>query len=235
MLVDKEATMSEMAFLACHTCKVDVGLAKVYRDDDGAVIAIVGLNRFDDIHSQIDTRALWRFLAEHVGHHLELIREFSAAYEDVLGSVDVAGENVYSNEGSVVYSDGWPRWDVGGLPRPDWIGPPVPPVGPPIDPIDRLADAAFLACRTCRVAMDLGLVVSDDDRVVAIIGLYRFDDFQSQVNTRAAWRFLTDHIGHHLELSVADDDVKTTFASVNAGEYADGWPPWDFAGLKGPQ
>ena len=51
-------------------------LGRVYKDDDHRLVAIVGLYRFDDAVSQLDTRAAFRFLTEHTGHQLESIREF---------------------------------------------------------------------------------------------------------------------------------------------------------------
>ncbi|MEV0732731.1 hypothetical protein [Polymorphospora sp. NPDC050346] len=88
--------MSEAAWLVCWECRVTLCLGKAVKEEHSdritAYVTPAGVGSVDPVR----TRALWRMMADHVGHPLEVVREFSRRFDDV-GELDENGDDVYAD------------------------------------------------------------------------------------------------------------------------------------------
>ncbi|MBG6134054.1 hypothetical protein [Longispora fulva] len=101
--------MSEGTWLACVDCKVMLPLGRAVKDPatrDIVFIAEYRSGRPARLDERLD-RVLWKMLAEHPGHRLEVVRENSTQLDD-LGEMLTLGEDEIGSPTLEEYLAGWP-------------------------------------------------------------------------------------------------------------------------------
>ena len=107
-------TVSEYGYLLCVDCRVHIWLGKAIKNDDDQIVYFaVGAKEPNWRQSGL-TRSVWKFLADHVGHHLESVREFSERYNQMVEDDPPEGPYVEIGDSSLTgptfdeYLSGWP-------------------------------------------------------------------------------------------------------------------------------
>jgi hypothetical protein len=86
--------MSESGFFLCYDCRVTLALGKASkREDDSINYYLSGVDERNWQQMDLD-RALWKFVADHTGHHVALLREYSREYNDWTVDEDANGPYV---------------------------------------------------------------------------------------------------------------------------------------------
>jgi hypothetical protein len=106
--------VSEYAYLICRDDRVMLGLGRAIKRDDGSVHYFLSGGKQPNSQQPDLDRALWKFLADHTGHRIEVIRESSRAYQD--WTVDQDANGIYRQVGGDARDDipfeqflaGWP-------------------------------------------------------------------------------------------------------------------------------
>lgn len=105
--------MSEYAYLLCLDDRTYIWLGKAVKNDGQIVFFAVG-DEEPNWRQPGLSRSVWKFMADHVGHHLEVVREFSEQYDKMVADDPPEGEYVEigdsSNTGPTFdeYLKGWP-------------------------------------------------------------------------------------------------------------------------------
>jgi hypothetical protein len=107
--------LSESGYLVCNDCRVYIWLGKAVKDEDSRVVYFKVGAAEPNWQQPGLTRAVWKFLADHVGHHLESAREYSDRYDEMV--VDDPPDGSYVEIGDLStngptfekYLEGWPN------------------------------------------------------------------------------------------------------------------------------
>jgi hypothetical protein len=106
--------VSEYGYLLCVDCRIYIWLGKAVKDDDDR-IGYFKIGTGDPNWRQPGlARAVWKFLADHVGHRLESVREFSKRYDEMVVDDPPEGPYVEIGDWSTTgptfeeYLAGWP-------------------------------------------------------------------------------------------------------------------------------
>jgi hypothetical protein len=106
--------LSEYGYLLCVDCRVYIWLGKAIKDDAGDIVYFKVGAAEPNWQQPGLARSVWKFLAEHVGHRLEPVREFSKRYDQMVADDPPEGGYVeigdWSNTGPTFeeYLEGWP-------------------------------------------------------------------------------------------------------------------------------
>ena len=99
--------MAEYAWLVCWQCKVTLALGKAVAADEESERIVCYATAEGVGPEQVDTtKALWRMMADHVGHPMEVVREYSRRFEDI-GELDENGDDVYDDIDIEAYAEGY--------------------------------------------------------------------------------------------------------------------------------
>jgi len=94
--------------LVCEACRLTLTLGDAIRRPSGEVIAFDGaLEKPVDGELPELTRALWKFLADHVGHRLRVASNWDDDFEELAGYVEIGGDEL-DDIPFEEYLDGWP-------------------------------------------------------------------------------------------------------------------------------
>ncbi|HYU14560.1 MAG TPA: hypothetical protein VEL05_00745 [Candidatus Acidoferrum sp.] len=85
--------MSRYGYIACHDCKIDIWLGKALFANGRPVAFHVGQETDPpNSRNELLTRALWKFLAEHAGHHVSILVEGTPGFEALADYGEIGGD-----------------------------------------------------------------------------------------------------------------------------------------------
>lgn len=85
--------MSRYGYLTCHDCEVVVWLGKALFSGDHVVAFRVGSeDALPNSRNDLLTRVLWKFLAEHAGHHIGTLVEGNPDFDKVAEYREIGGD-----------------------------------------------------------------------------------------------------------------------------------------------
>ncbi|BCY15511.1 hypothetical protein [Actinoplanes sp. L3-i22] len=105
--------MSEYGYLLCVDCRVYIWLGKAIQDDTRIIYFAVGSKEPNWRQPEL-AKSVWKFLADHVGHPLESVREFSQRYDQMVaddppeGEYSEVGDTSHTGPTFEEYLSGWP-------------------------------------------------------------------------------------------------------------------------------
>lgn len=105
--------VSEYGYLLCVDCREFIWLGKAVQNDSRIVYFAVG-DKEPNWRQPGLARSIWKFLADHVGHPLESVREFSERYDQIVADDPPEGPYVEIGDSSHTgptfdeYLKGWP-------------------------------------------------------------------------------------------------------------------------------
>jgi hypothetical protein len=87
--------MSQYSYIACRDCQEAIWLGKVVRDKDGNISHFHAGPRGAPPNSKNEslTRALWKFLATHAGHHIFVTTEGDQFYDCIADYREIGGDD----------------------------------------------------------------------------------------------------------------------------------------------
>ena len=106
--------MSEYGYLLCLDDREFIWLGKAIKNDDDKIVYFKVRSGDPNWQQPGLARSVWKFLADHVGHRLEVVREFSEQYDKMVSDDPPEGPYVEigdsSNTGPTFeeYLTGWP-------------------------------------------------------------------------------------------------------------------------------
>lgn len=87
--------MSQYGYLVCHECRDILFLGKFVRPADKPnYFHIGGPNESRNSEKPERTRAVWKFLADHVGHTIAVVTSFDDNFEDVAQYRAIGGDTI---------------------------------------------------------------------------------------------------------------------------------------------
>lgn len=105
--------MSEYGYLLCLDDRTYFWLGKAIKNDGQVVYFKVGDGEPNWRQPEL-ARTVWKFMADHVGHHLEVVREFSAQYDKIVaddppeGPYTEIGDDSFTGPTFAEYLKDWP-------------------------------------------------------------------------------------------------------------------------------
>ncbi|GIJ22151.1 hypothetical protein Vlu01_27750 [Micromonospora lutea] len=184
--------MGASAFLFCSCNRICWGLGKPLSEQPGGTVIRYAGDPGQPVFSQsrLHSSALWKLLADHVGHQLRVAHDWDPELHGQMESgvlpamLDADGE---LDVPLPAYLAGWPEDGFANLLSAGFDG----------------TDEGFLTCERCPERLALGRVLRD--RAGAPL-LFHAGDPGEVANSRqpelnaAAWRFLTVHFQHPLRV-----------------------------------
>jgi hypothetical protein len=173
--------MSDSAELVCFDCKTGLELGWFWNTAEPRYIFTPqGIPASQEL---VLSRALWRFLAEHVNHNARLLGEQTDAWDDVELDefVMVGGDRTLGMDPTFdQYVAGWPR-----------------PAAALTQEGREPADLAYAVCLEHRVALPLGWFwPGAESDLGCLFDAGGVPTFEQAERNRALWKMLADHVYH---------------------------------------